>query len=79
MLMLVYWEPMVRRIIANRVVYVKYKNEYKVKLMGLNCLVFPVSPSVLAMIHVYGTADKGVGVGWGENVICHCACIAAHH
>ena len=31
--MLVYWELMVLNIIANGVVYVKYKNVYKTKLM----------------------------------------------
>ena len=32
-IMLVNWESMVRHIIANVVVYVKYKNVYKTKLM----------------------------------------------
>ena len=42
--MLVYWESMVWRIIANGVVYAKYKNVYKTKLMVLNCRLFPPSP-----------------------------------
>ena len=36
-IMLVYWESMVCSIVANGVVYVKYKNAYKTKLMVLNC------------------------------------------
>ena len=35
--MRVYWESVVWSIIANRVVYVKYKNVYKAKVFVLNC------------------------------------------
>ena len=48
---------MVWNIVTNGVVYVKYKTLYKIKLMVLNCRVFPASPSVSDMIHVYGVAD----------------------
>ena len=60
MIMHLYWESMVWRIIANGVAYVKYKNAYKIKLMVLNCHVFPARLM-------------------GDNVVCHCACIAARH
>ena len=59
MIMLVYWESIAWSIIAIGIVYVKYKNAYKITLMVLNCREFPISPCVLAMIPVYGTADGG--------------------
>ena len=54
--MIVYWESMVWSIVANGVVYVKYKHVYKTKLMVLNCWMFLASPCVLTMIHVYEVA-----------------------
>ena len=57
--MLVYWESMVWGIIANGIVYVKYKIVYKTKLLVLNCQVFPARPSVLAMIAVYRVLKQG--------------------
>ena len=53
--MLVYWESMVWRIIANRIVYymLNTKNAYKLNLMVLNGQLFPASPHVgAAMIQV---------------------------
>ena len=46
-------------IIANGVVYVKYKTLFKTKLMVLNCCLFLLHPSMLAMMHVYGVAGGG--------------------
>ena len=56
--MLVYWESLVWSVIANGVVYVKYK-AYKAKLMVLNCLGFLARP-VSAMIPANGVATVHV-------------------
>ena len=56
--MLVYWERMVWSIIANGVVYVKYKT-YKTNIMVLNYRVSPASPSVSTMVPTYGAVDGG--------------------
>ena len=69
-MMLVYWESMVWSIIANGVVYVKYKHVCKTKLMVLNSRLFPPSP--------FGYShDTRLEVADGGNVICHCVSIAA--
>ena len=52
MIILVYCESMLWSIIANSIVYVKYKNVYKTKLMVLNGRVFPAGSCVAAMKHV---------------------------
>ena len=44
---------MVWRIIANRIVSIKYqKCIYETKLMGLNCCVSPPSHTMVVIIHV---------------------------
>ena len=61
--MLVYWESLVWSVIANGVVYVKYK-AYKAKLMVLNC------QGVSGKTCVGHDSCK-----WGG----HCACMAPCH
>ena len=50
---------MVWSIIANRVVYVKYKNVYKTKLMVLNYRHFPASPCLYGHDTYFEAADGG--------------------
>ena len=61
---------MVWSIIANGVVYIKYKNVYNTKLMVLNYRLFPASPCGVSHDTRFEAADEG-------NVICHCVSIAA--
>ena len=63
--MLLYWESIVWSIIANGVVvYVKYKNGYKTKLMVLKCQLFPASPCGCGH-------DTRLEAAYGANVVCH--------
>ena len=69
--MLVYWESTVWSIIANGILYyVKYKNIYQTKPTILNCRLSLPSPSIMAMMFMYGDPD-------GVNVVCNCVWIAA--
>ena len=52
--MLVYRESIVWSIIANGVVYVKYKNAYKIKLMVLNSQLFPPKFCVAMTFRLWG-------------------------
>ena len=52
-------------IIANGLVYVKYKTLDKTKLMALKCHLFVPRSSLSAMMHIYGTAEE-------RYVVCNC-------
>ena len=60
MIILVYLESIAWDIIANEVAYVKYKKMYIKQKQVLNCRVSPPSHTILAMMHMYGTAYGGM-------------------
>ena len=61
--MFVYWKSMVWIIVANGVVYVKYRNVYKTKLIVLNCRLFPATPCGVGHDTRLEAAD-------GRNAVC---------
>ena len=63
--MLVYWESMVRKIIGNGVVYIKYKNACKRKVMVLNGRLFRQAQVSADMIHILSGQ-------WGECRLPQC-------